>query len=115
MHELSIANSILEAAQAEAQRRGGIHLSKISVRIGELAGVDPDALSFSFHALVKETDMEDCALEIEFVPIRHECTDCRERFVVRNFEIYCPKCGSTRSTFLCGNELEFAHLEMKKT
>jgi hydrogenase nickel incorporation protein HypA/HybF len=114
MHELSIANSILEAAQTEAQMRGAMHLTKISVRIGELAGVDPDALSFSFHALVKDTDLEDCALEIDFVPIRHECQSCGERFVVRNFETRCPKCGAERTTFVSGDELEFAHLEMEK-
>jgi len=114
MHELSIANSILEAACAEAQARAGMRLTKISVRIGELAGVDPDALSFSFEALVKETDLEKCALEIEFMPRRHECGSCGQRFVVADFETRCPKCGTAETTFISGNELEFAHLEMEE-
>ena len=45
MHEMGIANSVLEAVRAERLRFPASHISKVGVRIGELAGVDPDALS----------------------------------------------------------------------
>jgi hydrogenase nickel incorporation protein HypA/HybF len=51
MHELSIANSILEAVRAEAVRRPGVRLLKVGLRVGELAGVEPEALSFCFDSL----------------------------------------------------------------
>jgi hydrogenase nickel incorporation protein HypA/HybF len=91
-----------------------MRLTRIGVRVGELAGVDPDALTFSFAALVKETDLEKCILEIESVPRRHACPGCGERFVVRNSETRCPRCGAARTIFISGNELEFTHLEMEE-
>ena len=38
MHELSIANSILEAVRKERERLNGARVTKVGVRIGELAG-----------------------------------------------------------------------------
>ena len=72
MHELSIANSILEAVRKERERLNGARVTKVGVRIGELAGVDPEALSFGFEVLVKDTDLEPLALDnrICFAPPR---------------------------------------------
>ena len=54
MHELGIASSILECVQKEAERHPGVHISKADVKIGELAGVDVDALQFGFEGIVKD-------------------------------------------------------------
>src|SRR5512140_3574236 len=48
MHELSIASSVLEAVTKEAERRPNSRIVKVGLRIGELAGVDCDALSFGW-------------------------------------------------------------------
>ena len=39
--------------------------TKVGVRIGELAGIDPESLAFCFEALVKGTEMEPLELVIE--------------------------------------------------
>lgn len=65
MHEVGIASGILEAVRKETAARDGAHATKVGVRIGELAGVDPQSLAFCFEALVKGTDLEPLALEIE--------------------------------------------------
>ena len=57
MHELGIASSILESVQKEGERHPGAHISKVGVKIGELAGVDRDALQFGFEVLVKGTEL----------------------------------------------------------
>ncbi len=113
MHELAIASSVLEAARTEAEKRPGMRLAKIVVRIGDLAGVDSDSLSFCYEALVKETDLERCTLEIERIPQHNECPRCRHNFTVANFEIACPACGSVETRFAGGDELELAYLEME--
>ena len=58
MHELGIASSILDCVRAEASRRPGSHISKVGIRLGELSGVDADALQFGFECLVKDTEWE---------------------------------------------------------
>jgi hydrogenase nickel incorporation protein HypA/HybF len=89
-------------------------LTKIVIRVGDLAGVDPDALSFCFEALVKETDLESVVLEIERRTQRHRCPRCGSEFEVLNHDTTCPSCGESMTTFLSGNELELAYLEMEE-
>jgi len=115
MHELSIANSILEAVRKERERLNGARVTKVGVRIGELAGVDPDALNFGFEVLVKDTDFETLALAIEFVARRHECSRCGRAFTVVDYKVDCPACGATGTCCIGGDELELAYLEVEES
>ena len=114
MHELSIAMSILEAAERETALHQGADLRKISVRVGELAGVDPEALRFSFDAITRETAWEGVVLELDYIARTNRCMDCGAQFVVKNAELECPECGSINTTFLRGDELEIASLELEE-
>jgi hydrogenase nickel incorporation protein HypA/HybF len=115
MHELSIANSILETVARERERLNGARVKKVGVRIGELAGVDPDALSFSFEILVKDTDLEPLALDIEFIPRRHQCSHCKHEFTVVDYQLVCPACGSTETRCIGGDELGLTYLEVEES
>jgi|SRR5579864_6671717 len=114
MHELSIAQSVLEAVQAEAARHPGATPTKIGLKIGELAAVDPDALQFAFEVLTRETELEGLKLEIRFCLRRHRCLDCGTEFDVKDFDFRCAKCQSTRSECISGDELELAFLELEE-
>jgi hydrogenase nickel incorporation protein HypA/HybF len=114
MHELSIANSVLEAVRAEVQKRPGARVCKVGVRVGELAGVDPEALSFSFEVLVRGTEFEPVALEIETRPRRQRCPQCGRTFTVVNYDVACPDCGAARTECIGGDELELAYLELEE-
>ena len=65
MHEMGIASSVIETVLAEAARHPGARVTKVGLRIGELAGVDAASLTFCFEALVKETELESAILAIE--------------------------------------------------
>ncbi|HEV2444489.1 MAG TPA: hydrogenase maturation nickel metallochaperone HypA [Candidatus Sulfopaludibacter sp.] len=65
MHELGIASSILDAVRAEAAAHRPARPVKVGIRIGELAGIDPNSLSFCFEILVKDSGLEPLALAIE--------------------------------------------------
>ena len=113
MHELSIANSILDAVRAEAARRPGARFLNVGVRVGELSGVEPDALSFSFDALVKNSDLQPLALEIERRPRCQRCPACGRVFRVHDYDITCPDCGEERTCCVSGDELEMTYLELE--
>ena len=68
MHEIGIANAIIEAGQREAANRGGLKLLRVGVRIGILAGVDNDALQFAFSALTQGTELDSIHFEIQSCP-----------------------------------------------
>jgi len=114
MHEMALANSVLQAVRMEAARHPGSCPSRVGVRIGELAAVDPSALEFCFDALTRETDLEALQLEIEICPRRHRCLDCSTEFGVKDYFFECPRCASLRSECLSGDELELAYLEVEK-
>jgi hydrogenase nickel incorporation protein HypA/HybF len=83
MHELSIANAILDAVRKEAEKRPGAHVTEVGVRIGALAGVELEALRFGFDVLVRGSDLDPLALVIEPVPRRQRCPQCEFTFEVR--------------------------------
>ncbi len=63
MHEMGIANSILEAAWEEARRYPGGRPAKVGVVIGEYAGVDTESLRFCFEAITN--DQKPAAIELD--------------------------------------------------
>src|SRR6266498_1614489 len=114
MHELGIANSVLEAVRAEAALRPGAVPVKIAVRVGELAGIDPDALAFSFEALTAGTEWQGLQMEIENRPREHRCAGCGTTFRVVDYNFVCPSCGGSRTECIGGDELELMYLEMEE-
>ena len=82
MHELSIAEAILDAVRLEAEKRPGAHVAKVAVRVGALSGVEPDALSFGFACLVQGTNLAPLELIIEHVSRRQRCPSCDLTFDV---------------------------------
>ena len=113
MHEMSIATSLLDSVRTEALRFPEKHIAKVGVRIGALAGLDPDSLRFCFEVLVKDSDMEPLELDIDYRPRRHQCLVCGEPFDAAYEDTACPHCGAIDSIFLSGDELELAYLEVE--
>ena len=69
MHELSIAQSIVDSAREHAALNGGRRVLRIGVRVGEISGVAVEALEFCFGMTVKDTDLDGAALDLERVPV----------------------------------------------
>jgi len=113
MHEMGIANSILEGVAAELRRRPGSRATKVGVRIGELSGVDPDALSFAFEAITLDTQFAGLVLDVEYVAYRRRCRNCGNEYDIHNYEILCPACGNLNADRTRGDELEFTYLEIE--
>ncbi|HWB86599.1 MAG TPA: hydrogenase maturation nickel metallochaperone HypA [Bryobacteraceae bacterium] len=67
MHELSIAMSILDAAEEEAENHGGGCVSAIYLKIGALSGVVPGALTAAYELARENTSLSECRLVIEEV------------------------------------------------
>ncbi len=114
MHEMGIANSILDGVAAEIRRHPGARPLKVGVRVGELAGLDPDALRFAFEALTIDTPLAGLQLDIEYRASRSRCRDCSHEFELKDFELLCPACGSLSTDRLGGDELEFTYLEIEE-
>lgn len=114
MHEMGIANSVLEAVRSEMVRYPESYPCKVGVRIGEMTAIDQEALRFCFDAMILETELESLELGIEVCPRRHRCQVCGNEFSVRDYDSRCPQCASLETTFISGDELELAYLEVEE-
>lgn len=111
MHELSIIESIIEIILAEMPKHNITRIEKISLRIGDMRQVVPDALLFGFECLSKNTPLEGADLSIENVPIRGSCKACQTEFQLKNWYQGCPQCNASEVEIIAGKELEIAEFE----
>ena len=113
MHELSIANSILNFVLEEKKNKALPQIKAIGLRIGALSGILPDALEFSFDAIKKETALEGTILEISEIAVTGICKDCNENFSVTDLIFACPKCNSASIEVDQGQEMDIAYLDVE--
>jgi hydrogenase nickel incorporation protein HypA/HybF len=112
MHELSIALSILDVVEEEAQRHGG-RIAAIHLRLGPLSGVVKEALISAFDLAREGTRLARAELVVEEVPVAAYCPACAaERAPISVQELRCPACGSPTPEILRGRELEVVALEI---
>jgi hydrogenase nickel incorporation protein HypA/HybF len=112
MHEMGIANSILDAVRTESSRYPGARPVKVGVRIGEMAAIDADSLRFCFEAMVRDSDLDGLELEVELCARQHICRQCSRQFPVKDYEFECPACGAFCPECVAGDELELAYVEV---
>ena len=114
MHELSLAQGIIQVIQEELEKRkenGTVR--KINLRVGKLSFVEPEALLFSFGFCSKETECENAELVIEKVPFACKCQDCGENFQPEEALFECPNCKSRRIKILSGEEFYIDSFEIE--
>jgi hydrogenase nickel incorporation protein HypA/HybF len=113
MHELSIAESLLDVALENCRSKGFSQIGSIKLVIGKASGVMPDALLFGFNAVKEGTIADKAALEIEEVPVTGLCNDCGKDFTTEEIYILsCPHCGGVSYTLLTGRELMITEMEV---
>ncbi|MEU9475913.1 hydrogenase maturation nickel metallochaperone HypA [Streptomyces sp. NPDC048191] len=107
MHELSIATAIVEQAEEIARADGADGVSSVTVRVGELAGVVPDALDFAFEVAREGTALAGARLVVEQVAAQAYCAPCAEEFAVGMPPFFwCPRCDRPSQELRSGRELE---------
>jgi len=114
MHELSIANSIINTVITETDSVKLKDIKTIGLKIGSLSGVLAESLDFGFNAIKKGTPLEKARLEIEHVPVSGRCESCFHKFIVEDFVFSCPKCHSVSVKIESGQELDITYLEMEE-
>lgn len=112
MHELSIAVGIVDAVMAEAEQRSMRTVSKVYLRLGSLAGIDREALLFSFPIASEGTVLDGAELVVEEVPIRILCETCSAEGPPPSiYNQVCARCGGASTRVVAGNELELRGFE----
>jgi hydrogenase nickel incorporation protein HypA/HybF len=112
MHELGIAQNILQIVQQSVPKEQAADVRLIRIRVGRLSGVVPDSLDFCFGVIIGQTEMPQASLDIEKVPIVSKCKDCGHRFEIEDWGFSCPACKSVNLELISGRELEVVEIEL---
>jgi len=113
MHELSLMVALREQVLAAATVRGARAVTAIHLRIGRLAGVEPEALQFAAELVLAGSLAAGAALVIDSVAARCHCSPSAAPVEALEGSCVCPRCGAISRQLLCGRELALAALELE--
>lgn len=112
MHEMSLAEGILQLIEDTARRENLTRVRAVYLEVGELASVEVEALRFCFEAVIRESVAEGARLEIAQVPGSGWCLDCNEEVPMHDRLGGCPRCGGWRVQVTGGTEMRVKELEV---
>ncbi|MFE7312490.1 hydrogenase maturation nickel metallochaperone HypA [Streptomyces sp. NPDC057555] len=109
MHEMSIALAVIDQVESAVRPAGATAVSSVRLQIGELAGVVPDALAFSFQLACEGTVLVGAELITEPIAARARCARCERTWPAGLPPcLSCPGCGGASVELLSGRELRIA-------
>lgn len=114
MHELSIAQNIVEIVEHYVPEPTRSDVRSVRVRVGGLSGIVPESLEFSFSAIVAGTPLGSARLNIERVPAICRCEDCSMEFEAADFVFACPGCGGMHTRLISGSDLHVVDIELEE-
>jgi hydrogenase nickel incorporation protein HypA/HybF len=103
----------LEIAINNAKQENANYIKKITMNIGKLSGVIPEALEFAFDVVTKGTMAENATLKINTIPIICYCDSCQEKFNPQEWFFECPYCHQFSNHILQGKEIELISVEIQ--
>jgi hydrogenase nickel incorporation protein HypA/HybF len=112
MHELTLADALLQQIERLARENGAPRVLRAELRVGPLAGVDADALRAAFVVIAEGTVAGGCALEIVAPRAQVHCAACGCRTDLAAPWAACARCGSSDVTLEGGRDLLLCGIEI---
>ena len=114
MHEMSLCQGIFDSVVPVAKQNGATQITQITLTIGEMTMVVPEAMEFAFEALSEDDPLlNGCKLVMNFVTPKSRCLDCGTEYEHDRFHLHCPNCDSDTTILIDGRELEVASMEIE--
>jgi hydrogenase nickel incorporation protein HypA/HybF len=114
MHEMGVAQQMADIALAALPGEvENPRVVRVNLRIGRLAAVVKESLTFCFDIISRGTPLEGAMLAIEDVPVRLRCRDCGHEWEVDGPEFRCPSCREGAVDLVSGRELEILSLDLE--
>ena len=112
MHELSIVINILDTVEETAISHNAKVVHEIELEIGELSGIEFDALEFAIKHAPKSSLLENVKFNILRIKPVAKCQVCYHEFETNEYASNCPKCNSFKTEIIKGNELKIKSFSM---
>ncbi|HEV7298975.1 MAG TPA: hydrogenase maturation nickel metallochaperone HypA [Tepidisphaeraceae bacterium] len=113
MHELSVAQELVELVELQLADSGPIKVNSVLLRIGPLSGVVPQAMRFAYDAATAGTRLAGSSLQIEEVAPVIFCQPCNQERALPSIQrMRCPVCDAPAADVVRGRELEVVSVEV---
>jgi len=112
MHEMSLCESVLQVIEQNAKAQGYTQVKTVWLEIGNLSGVEIEAMRFSFDVVIRDSLADGAKLEIIEVPGEAWCMQCAKTVQVKQRFDACPDCGSYQLQITGGDEMRIKELEV---
>lgn len=112
MHEIGIMDQTLEIAIKNAQAQNAKKIKKMTIEIGKISGVVPEALEFAFDVVSKNTIAENADLIINHIPVICYCNYCQKNFSPQEWFFECPNCLEFSNNIIQGKEIKLVSVEI---
>ena len=121
MHELSMAQGILNAVLETAEANDAFKVIYMVIEIGKLAMLNPEQLKFMLGVLCKDTIAENAEIVIEDIDVEIKCYNCDFEGIADVDDsdhyapmILCPKCESHRVEVLNGRDVTVKNISIER-
>ncbi|MBR2215019.1 MAG: hydrogenase maturation nickel metallochaperone HypA [Selenomonadaceae bacterium] len=112
MHEMALAEGILKIALDYAAENEASKINEVGLLIGEMSGVELEALEFSWRLIAQGTLAEGATLAIKKIPLRGRCSKCGQEMHIEHYNFWCPWCKDGVLTLISGREMQVEYLEV---
>jgi hydrogenase nickel incorporation protein HypA/HybF len=112
MHEMSLAEGVLQLIEDAARQQSFAKVTAVWLEIGQLAGVEVEAMRFCFDAVVRDSIAAGARLEIIATPGSGWCMHCAETVAIAELYDACPSCGQYQVQANGGMEMRVKELEV---
>ena len=120
MHELSVALRIVEALDEELAEEadlfdsGELAVSAVTIQVGALTGLVPEALQFAWDMATENSRLQGSRLNIEWIDAAGYCSECKADRTITNLQSFrCPVCRTLIEQIVGGNEMEILTMEVQ--
>lgn len=110
MHELSLLWSVRETLEENALKHKFSKVTQVTLEIGRLACVEPDALRFCFDVAMKDSLAENAELMILEIQGLGICQQCHRQTEMESLYSSCIHCGSLYMKLIQGMEMRIKDL-----
>jgi hydrogenase nickel incorporation protein HypA/HybF len=112
MHEMSLAEGVLQLIEDAAHEQEFEKVTTVWLEIGQLSGVEIEAMKFCFDAVTRDSIAEGAKLEIIALPGVGWCMECSMAVPMSEVFGECPQCGSHQMQVTGGTEMRVKELEV---
>ena len=112
MHEMSLAEGVLQLIEDAARAQEFSRVTTVWLEIGQLSGVEVEAMKFCFDAVTRDSIADGARLEIVATPGTGWCMQCSQTVPMQEVFGECPQCGSHQMQVTGGTEMRVKELEV---